>query len=192
MLRSLYEWTMAQAARPHALWILAVVSFIESSVFPIPPDVLLIPLVLARREEAFKIAAICTAASVAGGLLGYGIGLFLFEAVGQPVLGLYGYAEKFQEFQGLYNEWGAWIVFMAGLTPFPYKVITIASGVTSLDLGVFMTASVLARGLRFFIVAALLWYWGAPIRLFIDRNLGWLSVLFFVLLLGGFAALKML
>lgn len=192
MLRSLYEWTMAQAARPHALWILAAVSFIESSVFPIPPDVLLIPLILARRHEAFKIAMVCTASSVAGGLAGYAIGHFLFGAVGEPVLAFYGHAEKFAEFQGLYNEWGAWIVFMAGLTPFPYKVITIASGVTGLDLAVFTLASVLARGLRFFIVAALLWYWGAPIRLFIDRNLGWLSVLFFVLLAGGFAALKLL
>lgn len=192
MLRRLYDWTMAQAARPHALWILGIVSFVESSLFPIPPDILLIPLVLARRTQAFRIALVCTAASVAGGLLGYAIGHFLFDAVGQPILAFYGYNERFAAFQALYNAWGAWIVFMAGLTPFPYKVITIASGVTGLDLLVFMVASLLSRGLRFFAVTALLWYWGAPIRRFIDRNFGWLSVLFFVLLAGGFAALKLL
>jgi membrane protein YqaA with SNARE-associated domain len=192
LLRRLYDWTMLQAAKPHALAILAAISFIESSVFPIPPDVLLIPMILAQRERAFWIAFVCTVASVAGGFLGYVIGYALYETIGVAILEFYGYLEKFTEFQGMYNENGAWIVFFAGLTPFPYKVITIASGVTALDPTVFGLASVLSRGLRFFIVAALLWYWGPWIRGFIDRYFGWLTLAFFVLLFGGFAALKLL
>lgn len=192
MLRRLYDWTMLQAAKPHALAILALVSFIESSVFPIPPDVLLIPMILAQRERAFWIALVCTVASVAGGFFGYLIGWGLYESVGVPILNFYGYLEKFTEFQAMYNENGAWIVFFAGLTPFPYKVITIASGVTALDPVVFGIASVASRGLRFFILAALLWYWGPWIKGFIDRYFGWLTLAFFVLLIGGFALLKVL
>jgi len=192
MLRGLYDWTLRLAAHPHALWALAVVSFIESSVFPIPPDVLLIAMVLARRERWLLYAAVCTVASVAGGLAGWAIGYFLFEAVGRPILELYGYAAKFAEFQASYNDYGAWIVFMAGLTPFPYKVITIASGVTGLDLAVFTVASVLARGLRFFVVAWLLYRFGAPIQRFIEARLGTLFTLFVILLFGGFAALRWL
>lgn len=192
MLRKTYDWTMAQAARRNAVWILAIVSFVESSVFPIPPDALLIPMILAAPHRAWFYALVCTVASVAGGIAGYGIGFVLYEVMAQPILSFYGYMDKFAEFQALYNEWGAWIVFGAGVTPFPYKVITIASGVTELNLVVFMVASVLARGLRFFIVAALLWKFGPPIRVFIERHLGKLTVLFFVLLLGGFFALRLL
>ena len=192
MLRRLYDWTMLQAAKPHALSILAAISFIESSVFPIPPDVLLIPMILAQRQRAFWIAGVCTLASVAGGFLGYFIGYGLYETVGVPILNFYGYLDKFTDFQGMYNEYGAWIVFFAGLTPFPYKVITIASGVTHLDLGVFGIASVLSRGLRFFLVATLLWYFGPWIRTFIDRYFGWLTLAFFALLFGGFALLALL
>jgi membrane protein YqaA with SNARE-associated domain len=191
-LHRLYAWTMAQASRPHALWLLALISFVESSVFPIPPDVLLIPMVLAAPHRAWLIAGVCTISSVAGGMLGYAIGALLFGTIGAPILEFYGYMDKFAEFQASYNEWGGWIVFGAGLTPFPYKVITIASGVTDLSLTTFVIASVLARGMRFFLVAALLWYCGEPIRLFIERNLGWLTVLFFVLLLGGFLVLRLL
>ena len=192
MLRRLYDWTMLQAAKPHALAILAAISFIESSVFPIPPDVLLIPMILAQRQRAFWIAGVCTIASVAGGYFGYFIGYGLYETVGVPILNFYGYLDKFTDFQGMYNEHGAWIVFFAGLTPFPYKVITIASGVTQLDLGVFGMASVLSRGLRFFLVATLLWYFGPWIRTFIDRYFGWLTLAFFVLLFGGFALLALI
>jgi membrane protein YqaA with SNARE-associated domain len=188
----LYEWTMAQATRPYALWTLALVSFIESSVFPIPPDVLLIPMVLAAPSRAWWIATVCTVASVLGGLLGYAIGALLFEAVGRPILEFYGYVDQFADFQVRYNEWGAWIVFGAGLTPFPYKVITIASGVTGLDPGTFTIASIVGRGMRFFMVAALLWWFGEPMRRFIERNLGWLTILFFALLFGGFLVIKLL
>ncbi len=191
-LRALYDWAMAQAEQPYALWMLALIAFVESSVFPIPPDVLLIPMVLATPRRAWLFAAVCTVASVLGGMLGYAIGALLFEAVGRPILEFYGYLERFTEFRAAYNDWGAWIVFGAGLTPFPYKVITIASGVTGLDLTTFTIASVLARGGRFFAVAALLWWFGVPIKRFIETNLGWLTALFFVLLLGGFLALKLL
>lgn len=192
MLRSLYERTLAAAAHRHATWWLAVVSFIESSIFPIPPDVMLIPMVLADRTRWIRIATVCTIASVAGGVAGYAIGLFLFDVIGQVLLDFYGYGAKFAAFGDMYNEWGAWIVFGAGVTPFPYKVITIASGVTQLDLLVFVIASVLARGLRFFIVCGLLWKFGPTIRGFLEKHLGPLTVLFFVLLIGGFVALKYL
>ena len=192
MLKGLYDWTMNLAGHRHALAALALVAFIESSVFPIPPDILIIPMVLAAREKAWRIALVCTAASVIGGLGGYGIGYFLYETVGGPLLEFYGYADKFRQFQSYYHEWGAWIVGGAGLTPFPYKVITIASGVANLDMVVFIVASVLSRGLRFFLVAGLLWYFGEPIRTFIEKNLGILTIVFFVLLLGGFVAIKFL
>lgn len=192
MLRRLYDWTMAQAVTPHAMITLALVAFIESSVFPIPPDVLIIPMVLAARHKAWRIATVCTVASVLGGFAGYGIGMFLFDQIAEPILRFYGYMAKFSSFQELYNHWGAWIVFGAGVTPFPYKVITIASGMTGLDPLVFGLASVLARGLRFFFIAWLLWKFGTPIRAFIEAHLGKLATIFFVLLIGGFVALKFL
>ena len=192
MLRSLYDLTLAWAGHRHALWVLAFVAFIESSVFPIPPDVLIIPMVLAARDKAWRIALVATVASVLGGLLGYAIGAGLYEGVGRPVLDFYGYVDKFESFQARYNEWGAWIVAGAGFTPFPYKVITIASGVTNLDLAVFTVASVLSRGARFVLLVGLLWWFGPPIRVFIERNLPALTVLFFVLLFGGFVVARYL
>lgn len=181
---------MRLAGHRHALWALAAVSFVESSIFPIPPDIILIPMVLAAREKAWRFALVCTIASVLGGLAGYGIGYFLFDSIGKPLLDFYGYGEKFAQFQGYYNEWGAWIVGGAGVTPFPYKVITIASGVTGLDPVVFTVASIISRGIRFFLVAGLLWHFGEPIRIFIEAHLGKLATAFFVLLLGGFVAIK--
>ncbi len=190
MLRRLYDWTMSFSANKHAMWTLFAIAFIESSVFPLPPDILLVPMILASREKAWKIAGVCTIASVLGGLAGYGIGYFLFESLGQPLLAFYGKAAKFAEFQTLYQQWGAWVVGMAGVTPFPYKVITIASGVAKLDLGTFVLASVLSRGVRFFLEAFLLWYFGEPIRAFIEKYLGVLATVGFIILLGGFVALK--
>ena len=192
MMRSLYDWMMRQAASERAPTALFWVSFIESSVFPIPPDVMLIPMAIANRLKAWWYATVATIGSVLGGLLGYAIGYFLFDLVGQPILGFYGYGEKFTEFAAQYNEYGAWIVFMAGLTPFPFKVITIASGTTSMNIFVFVLASIVGRASRFFAVAALLYYFGQPIRAFIERYFGILTLLFFVLLLGGFAAVKFL
>ena len=192
MIRRLYDWTVSLAASPHALWALAFVAFIESSVFPIPPDILMIPMILAAPRRAFLIAGIATASSVLGGLLGYWIGWGAFESLGRPVLEFYGKDAYFDDFRTRYNEWGAWAVLIAGVTPFPYKVITILSGTTGLNLAVFTLASIVARGLRFFVVAALLWKFGAPIRDFIERRLGLMFTLFVVLLLGGFLLLKVL
>lgn len=192
MLRRLYNQTMALAAHRHAAWALAAISFAESSFFPVPPDILLIPMVLAERAKAFFYATICTIASVIGGIAGWMIGAFLFDVVAEPILQFYGYADKFEEFARHYNEYGAWIVFFAGLTPFPYKVITIASGATGLSMPVFLVASVLSRGLRFFAVSALLWWLGPPIRDFIERRLGLLFTLFVILLFGGFVVARYL
>ncbi len=192
MLRQLYDRTMALAAHRHATWALAAISFAESSFFPIPPDILLIPMVLANRRKAFFYAFICTLASIIGGIFGWLVGAFLFDALAQPILQFYGYADKFKEFAGRYNEYGAWIVFFAGLTPFPYKVITIASGATGLSLPIFLVASILSRGLRFFAVAGLLWWLGPPIRDFIERRLGLLFTIFVVLLFGGFIVARYL
>lgn len=190
MLKRLYDQTLTLAARREAAWALAGVAFVESSVFPIPPDVMLIPMVLAQRLKAWAYAAIATIASVLGGAAGYAVGYFLFEVVGRPILALYGYSDEFASFAERYNAWGAWIVLFAGITPFPYKVITIASGATGLDFLVFMIASVIARGLRFYLVCGLLYWFGPPIRTFIEARLGLLTTLFFVLLFGGFLLVR--
>ena len=187
MLRGLYDWTISLARTPYALWALAAVAFIESSFFPIPPDVLMIPMIIARPSRAFIIAGVATLASVLGGLFGYYIGFALYDSVGVQILEFYGKEDYFNDFAVTYNTWGAWAVLIAGVTPFPFKVITIASGVTQLSLPVFIIAAVIARALRFFLVAALLWKFGAPIRDFIERRLGLMFILFCVLLLGGFA-----
>lgn len=191
MLRKLYDWTLSIAAHRHARWWLAAISFAESSFFPVPPDVALMPMVLAERKRAFEYALICTIASVLGGIAGYAIGYFLFDTVGAWILDVYGYHEKFAAVQESYNAYGAWIVFTAGLTPIPYKIFTIASGVTQLNLAVFFIASCAARGLRFFAVAALLWWFGPPIRAFIDKYFGLLSILFVILLISGFLAVSL-
>lgn len=192
MIRALYDWTMKLADTRYALWALAVVAFVESSVFPIPPDILMIPMIIAAPRRAFLIAGVCTVSSVLGGMAGYYIGYGLFDTVGRPVLEFYGKDKYFEEFAVRYNEWGAWAVLVAGVTPFPYKVITILSGTTGLSFSVFMIASVIARGLRFFIVAGLLWKFGEPIRDFIEKRLGLMFTLFCILLVGGFAVVKYL
>jgi len=190
MLRRLYDWTLELARHRHAMRGRAVVSFIESSVFPIPPDVIMIPMVIAERAKAWAIASVATIASVLGGMAGYAIGYFLYEAVGQPLLAFYGYGAKFEDFAQRYNEFGAWIVFIAGVTPFPYKVITIASGVTALNIFVFIAASIAARGLRFFVLCALLYWFGPPVRDFVEKYLGLVATAFVVLLIGGFVVAK--
>lgn len=190
MLRRIYDWTMRLAEHRHADKSLFAVSFVESSFFPIPPDVLLIPMILAQRAKAWLYASIATLGSVLGGFFGYVIGFFLFEQVAKPLLSFYGYLDKFATFASQYNEYGAWIVFFAGVTPFPYKVITIASGATALSLPVFALASIAARGLRFYLVAALLYWFGPPVRAFIEQRLALVTTVFLVLLFGGFLAIK--
>ncbi|MFD1194366.1 YqaA family protein [Seohaeicola saemankumensis] len=192
MIRSLYDWTLRQALHPRALWVLAVVSFIESSVFPIPPDVLMIPMILARPNRAWLIAGVALVSSVLGGVLGYVIGAFFYETLGQPILEALGKGDAMEAFNTRFNEFGFWPVLIAGITPFPYKVITIMSGWTGLPLGTFIVTSIIARGLRFFIVAALLWKFGAPIRDFIEKRLGLLFTLFVIILLAGFYGVRFL
>ncbi|MBO4285194.1 MAG: DedA family protein [Alphaproteobacteria bacterium] len=191
-IRTIYDKTMKLSQGQGAMFALFAVAFAESSFFPIPPDIMLIPMILAAPSKAWRIAGLATIASVLGGYFGYAIGVFFFDLIAEPLLSFYGYLQKFHQFEEYYHEYGAWIVFGAGLTPFPYKIITIASGVVHLNLGVFSVASVLARGGRFFIVAWLLKKYGAPMKIFIEKNLGWLSVVFFALLIGGFALIKLL
>ncbi len=192
MIRRLYDWTLSMADHPRALWVLACVAFIESSVFPIPPDVLMIPMILAAPHRAWLIAGTALVASVLGGMLGYAIGALAFEQVGLPILTTLGKDDAMAAFNTRFNDVGFWAVLTAGVTPFPYKVITIMSGWTGMPLGTFVVTSILARGLRFFVVAGLLWQFGAPIRDFIERRLGLMFTLFVVLLLGGFAIVSMI
>ncbi len=192
ILQQIYDRLIAAASCRHAMTVLFVIAFMESSFFPIPPDVMIIPMVLAHRERAWQIAGMATLASVIGGYLGYAIGFYGYDLIAEPILKFYGYIHQFEVFKGYYHEWGAWIVFGAGLTPFPYKVVTIASGAVDLNLWVFGVASVLSRGMRFFLVAWLLKKYGEPIRIFIEKNLGILTVVFLLLLLGGFALIKYL
>lgn len=191
MIRALYNWTMRLAAKPNATYALGTVSFAESSFFPIPPDALLIPMVLSNRAKAWQLAFICTITSVLGGLAGYMIGAFLFEQLAMPILQIYGYADEFGTFADFYNQWGIWIVLVGALTPFPYKIITIASGATGLDLATFIIFSIIARGMRFYAVAALLYWVGPPVREFIERRLGLVFTLGVVMLLGGFLAVRL-
>lgn len=192
MLRRLYDWTLEKAGHRYAERWLAFISFVESSVFPIPPDVLLAPMCLSRPERAWRYAFICTAASVAGALLGYAIGLFLFETVGQWVLSIYGLEEQFAEFRGSFNENGWIIVLLAGFTPLPFKVVTIASGATGLPIAILVLASIISRAGRFYLVAALLWKFGPPMKRLIDKHFGLFTAAFGILLVGGFLALKYL
>ena len=192
MIRRLYDWTLGLAQHRHALWALAVVAFVESSFFPIPPDILMIPMIIARPNRAWLIAGVALLASVLGGLLGYAIGALAFENLGQPILASLGKTDAMAEFSTRFNDMGFWAVLVAGVTPFPYKVITIMSGWTGMPLGTFIMTSILARGLRFFVVAVLLWRFGAPIRDFIERRLGLMFTLAVALLIGGFMVVKVL
>lgn len=192
LLHQMYDLMLRLSAHNKAMFFLFLVSFAESSFFPIPPDVMIIPMVLATPNKAWRIAGLATVASVLGGYFGYIIGAFCFDWIAKPILEMYNALEQFKEFENYYHQFGAWIVFGAGLTPFPYKIITIASGVVHLDLFVFTVASVLARGMRFFFVAWLLKKYGEPMKIFIEKNLGWLSVLFLILLIGSFMLIKWL
>lgn len=186
MIRKLYDWTISMAHHPRALWVLAFVAFIESSVFPIPPDILMIPMILAAPSRAWLIASVALVSSVFGGVAGYAIGAFAYEGLGKPILEALGKGDAMEAFNTRFNDFGFWAVLTAGVTPFPYKVITIMSGWTGMPLATFIATSILARGIRFFIVAGLLWKYGEPIRDFIERRLGLLFTLFIVLLIGGF------
>jgi membrane protein YqaA with SNARE-associated domain len=192
MMRRLYDWMMGMAGSPRAPWALAIVSFIESSFFPIPPDVMLIPMVLRDRSKAWWYATIATVASVLGGLLGYAIGYFFFEAIGKPILNFYGKEHALDSFIQFVHEYGVEAVIIKGMTPIPFKVVTIAAGVAKMDLLAFVGASIIARAMRFYLVAALLYFFGQPIREFIEHRLTLVTTVFVVVLVGGFVAVKYL
>ena len=176
-MRKLYKNLLSAAKHRHANKYLAVVAFSESSFFPIPPDVMLIPMVLAKPNDWWRIALTCTLFSVIGGIAAYFVGFFLFQLVALPLLEFYNYQDKILEFNEMYHNWGGWVVFLAGLTPFPYKIITIASGMTQLNLALFIALSVLSRGLRFFAVSVLLYHFGDRIRALLEKYFGLITLL---------------
>ncbi|WP_197433603.1 YqaA family protein [Bradyrhizobium sp. CCH5-F6] len=193
MLKHIYDWCIDAAHKPYALWIMGVVSFAESSFFPVPPDVMLIPMSLARPERAWLYAAVCTATSVLGGVVGYAIGALLFDSLGQWLIQVYGLADKVDAFRASYAEWGAVIILLKGLTPIPYKLVTITSGFAGYNIILFILCSIVARGGRFFVVAILLNRYGDWIRVRIERHLGlWVALGAIVLVLGFVIAIKLI
>ena len=191
MLRRFYDRVLALSASPNAPWWLAAISFAEASFFPIPPDILLIPMALTRPQRAWLLAAVCTIASVMGGALGYYIGYALFVQVAQPILATYGYAAKFAAFQSTFAEYGVEIILLKGLLPIPYKIITIACGAAAFSFPKFMAASLVTRGARFFLVAGLIRWFGEPVREFIEKRLAMVSLVAAAGIIGGFLALKL-
>ena len=171
MLRRLYDWTVALAEKPYAIWALAVVSFLESSIFPVPPDALLAPMALARPQQAFRYALVCTLACVAGGVAGYAIGSYLYESVGMFLLSLYGYGGKIEQVKALYAEYGAWFILIKGFTPIPFKLVTIVSGFMDYPLAQFIGLAAVTRGARFFLLAFVFNRYGQSLRQFIERHL---------------------
>ena len=192
MIKNLYNKTMALAGHPQAIFLLGAVSFIEASFFPIPPDVMLIPMVLMNPSRAWLFALVATAFSVLGGIFGYIIGTFSYQHIAEPLLYSLGKEAQMVDFSNKYNEIGFWAVITAGISPIPYKVVTIMSGATNLNFAVFLGASMASRGVRFFLVAGLLHFYGHEIRDFIERYLNWVFMLFVILLVVGFIGFKLI
>jgi membrane protein YqaA with SNARE-associated domain len=189
-LRRLYDWCIAAADKPYATWLMGLVSFVESSFFPVPPDVMLIPMSIARPERAWFYATVCTLTSVAGGLLGYFIGAVLYDSVGAWLIHLYGYGNKVEAFRQAYAQWGTWIILIKGVTPIPYKIVTIASGFAGYNIFMFVGLSLIARGMRFYLLAFLLNRYGQQARAIIEERLGfWVTLGAVVLIAGIIAAL---
>lgn len=186
MLRRIYDWCIAAADKPYALWILAAVAFAESSFFPIPPDIMLLPMSLARPARAWLFASLCTVASVAGGVLGYAIGALLYDSLGHWLINLYHLGDKVESFRASYAEWGSVIILLKGLTPIPYKLVTITSGFAGFNVWLFIVCSIIARGLRFFVAAVLLNRYGEWIRVRIEKNLTMWVLLGAAVLVFGF------
>jgi membrane protein YqaA with SNARE-associated domain len=190
MLRRLYDWCIAAADKPYATWLMGAVSFVESSFFPVPPDVMLIPMSLARPDKAWFYATVCTMASVAGGVLGYFIGAVLYDSVGGWLIHLYGYGNKVEAFREAYAQWGTWIILIKGVTPIPYKIVTIASGFAGYNFFLFVLLSFVARGMRFFLLAFLLNRYGEQARVILEERLGfWVTAGAVVLVAGVIGAL---
>src|SRR6516164_4104190 len=192
MLDRLYSRALVLAGGRHAMWVMAAISFAESSFFPLPPDILLIPMILAQPRRAWLIAAACTISSVLGGFVGYAIGYFLFDAIGRPGLEFYHAMDKYEALKAAFAQWGAWIIILKGLTPIPFKLVTITSGVAQFDLLAFALASLVSRSVRFFLLAALLWRFGDPVREFIERRLMLVTSAIAAALVGGFLVLRYL
>ena len=192
MFRTLYTWTGRLARHRHAIPAMAAISFAESSFFPVPPDVMLVPMVIARRSQAYLIATVCTVASVAGGVFGYAIGYFLYDSLGLYLANLYGMHDAMAEYQHWYAEYGAWVILVKGLTPIPFKLVTIASGVAHFNLGLFVLLAAITRGARFFVMAALLKRYGASIEGFIEERFTLVSWALLGLLVIGFAAVTLI
>jgi len=192
MFLGLYDWAMDRLARPSGEKWLAGLAFAESIIFPIPIDILMIPMILADRIRAWRLATITLIASVIGGIGGYLIGALLFETIGQPIIDFYGYQAQFETFRQYYQDYGILIVLVAGFTPIPFKVVTIASGAVAMNPLVFFLTSIPARGGRFYLVAGLLWKFGDPIRDFIEKRLTLVIVAVTIVGLAGFAVLKLL
>src|SRR6201995_4846214 len=193
MLKRIYDWCVDAADKPYALWVLGAVAFAESSFFPVPPDIMLLPMSVAQPKRAWVFAGVCTAASVLGGVLGYAIGALLYDSVGHWLISLYGLSDKVESFRASYAEWGALIIIGKGLTPIPYKLVTIASGFAGYNIWLFVLCSIIARGLRFFIAALLLNRYGNTIRAQIEKRLGlWVALGAIVLVLGFIVAFRMI
>lgn len=192
MLRRLYEWTMAKAAHPHAEWWLAAFAFVEASFFPIPPHPLLGLMCLAEPKKAIRFAVIATLASVAGGMLGYAIGYFVYDAVGTQMLALLGLTESFPKAACYLREYGAEIIMIKGATPIPFKLLTITAGFIAMPLLPFIMASIVSRSISFMIVGVLFRLFGAPIKAFIDKYLGLATAAFAVAVVAGFVAIALL
>ena len=186
MIKQLYNWVLRQAEKPYAEWILFAMALAEASVFPLPPDILLLPMAVARRDRAWRFAAVCTLGSVLGGLIGYGIGALAMATLGQWVVETYHLQNAFQKFHDGFDEYGVWIILAKGLTPIPFKLVTIASGVAGLNLGLFVLASFVTRGLRFFVIAGLVYKFGEPIKAFVEKYLTWVAFAVLVAIIGGF------
>jgi membrane protein YqaA with SNARE-associated domain len=191
MFRALYDWVLRLAGHRHAIRYMGAVSFAESSFFPIPPDVMLVPMIIARREQAWLIATVCTVASVAGGIVGYAIGYFLYETVGEWLITVYGLQNGASEFHATYEKWGAAIILAKGLTPIPFKLVTIVSGLAKFNFGIFVLTATITRAARFFAIAALLRHYGEPIQAFIEKRLTLVATSFLVVLIAGFAAVTL-
>ncbi len=192
MFRALYDWTLRLAHHRHADRSMALISFAESSIFPIPPDVMLVPMILARRDQAYRIAAICTLASVAGGMLGYAIGYFLYDSVGLWLVNLYGAHDAIAEFRAWYDDWGAAVILIKGLTPIPFKVVTNASGFYEYNFQLFVLLAAITRGARFFLIAWLLQRYGERMQSIIERRLNLIGTLVLLLLVAGFVLIAMI
>ena len=186
MFQRLYHWTLSLAERPYAVWALAAIAFAESSFFPIPPDAVLVPMSLAQPKKAWTFAAVCTIASVLGGIVGYAIGALLYDTLGQWLIGLYGYGEKVEALREFYAKWGALVILVKGLTPIPYKLVTIVSGALGYNFPLFVALSLLTRGIRFFALAAILNRWGEPIKAALDRHFAPFMLIILATIIGGF------